>query len=104
VIIQSGGGVVGRFGLVAPRSVRARSGQMVEDLATMIALGGDCLADVAVVRAQPALFGSVVSRPDDQSAFRLPCRATDVGDRGDSCRLGDCSGEGLGLPLRGCRG
>jgi len=33
------------------------------DLAVAIALGGDCLADVAVVRAQPQLFGAVASDP-----------------------------------------
>src|SRR2546423_1422233 len=31
------------------------------DLAVAVALGGDCLADVAVVRAEPALFGRVAS-------------------------------------------
>lgn len=35
----------------------------VLDLAVAIALGGDCLADVAVVRAQPQLFGAVASDP-----------------------------------------
>jgi hypothetical protein len=38
-------------------------GKMVLDLAVAIALGGDCLADVAVVRAQPQLFGPVASDP-----------------------------------------
>ena len=33
------------------------------DLAIAVALGGDCAADIAVVRAQPALFGEVVSDP-----------------------------------------
>ncbi|MGQ0846853.1 MAG: IS1380 family transposase [Sporichthyaceae bacterium] len=33
------------------------------DLATALALGGDCLADIAVVRAQPAVFGKVASDP-----------------------------------------
>jgi Transposase DDE domain group 1 len=33
------------------------------DLATAVALGGDCLADIAVVRAQPQLFGTVASDP-----------------------------------------
>ena len=36
---------------------------MVLDLAVAIALGGDCLADVAVLRAQPELFGAVASDP-----------------------------------------
>ena len=33
------------------------------DLAVAIALGGDCLADIGVVRAQPELFGPVASDP-----------------------------------------
>lgn len=33
------------------------------DVATAVALGGDCLADIAVVRAQPQLFGVVASDP-----------------------------------------
>ena len=38
-------------------------GKVVLDLATAVALGGDCAADVAVVRAQPEVFGSVASDP-----------------------------------------
>ncbi len=38
-------------------------GKTVLDLAVGIALGGDCLADAAVVRAQPELFGAVASDP-----------------------------------------
>ena len=38
-------------------------GKTVLDLAVTIALGGDCLADAALVRAQPELFGSVASDP-----------------------------------------
>ncbi len=38
-------------------------GKVVLDLAVAIALGGDCLADLAVVRAQPDLFGAVASDP-----------------------------------------
>jgi hypothetical protein len=38
-------------------------GKAVLDLVVAIALGGDCLADVAVVRAQPELFGPVASDP-----------------------------------------
>lgn len=47
------------------RSSRAAHdpGKVVRDLAVAIALGGDCLADVAMVRAQPQLFGSVASDP-----------------------------------------
>ena len=38
-------------------------GKTVLDLAVAIALGGDCLADVGLVRAQPELFGAVASDP-----------------------------------------
>ena len=38
-------------------------GKVVLDLIVAIALGGDCLADVAVVRSQPELFGLVASDP-----------------------------------------
>lgn len=38
-------------------------GKIVLDLAATIALGGDCLADVAVLRSQPDLFGHVASDP-----------------------------------------
>jgi hypothetical protein len=38
-------------------------GKTVLDLAVAVALGGDCLADVALVRAQPELFGPVASDP-----------------------------------------
>lgn len=38
-------------------------GKTVLDLAVAIALGGDCLADAALLRAQPELFGAVASDP-----------------------------------------
>ncbi len=38
-------------------------GKTVLDLAIAIGLGGDCLADIGVVRAQPELFGAVASDP-----------------------------------------
>jgi Transposase DDE domain group 1 len=38
-------------------------GKALLDLAVAIALGGDCLADAAVLRAQPELFGTVASDP-----------------------------------------
>ena len=46
----------------APRSIHD-PGKTVLDLAIAIALGGDCLADAALVRAQPELFGAVASDP-----------------------------------------
>ena len=38
-------------------------GKIVTDLAVAVALGGDCLADAAVLRAEPALLGPVASDP-----------------------------------------
>jgi hypothetical protein len=37
--------------------------KVVLDLAVAPALGGDCLADVAVLRAEPGIYGSVASDP-----------------------------------------
>jgi hypothetical protein len=46
----------------APRAVHD-PGKILTDLAVALALGGDCLADVAVLRAQPELAGPVASDP-----------------------------------------
>lgn len=37
--------------------------KVVCDLALTLALGGDCLADIAVLRAQPSVYGLVASDP-----------------------------------------
>ena len=37
--------------------------KVITDLAVTLALGGDCLADVAVLRAEPGLYGRVASDP-----------------------------------------
>jgi Transposase DDE domain group 1 len=52
-------------GLERWRAARAihDPGKIIADLAVALALGGDCLADVAVLREQPALFGPVASDP-----------------------------------------
>jgi len=39
-----------------PRAVHD-PGKIIADLAVTLALGGDCLADIAVLRAEPGLFG-----------------------------------------------
>ena len=46
----------------APRAMHD-PGKVLTDLAMALALGGDCLADVAVLRAQPELAGPVASDP-----------------------------------------
>jgi hypothetical protein len=60
----------------APRAVHD-PGKIVADLAAAVALGGDCLADIAVLREQPELAGlvasdSVVSRQVAALAGDLP--------------------------------
>ncbi|WP_442939466.1 transposase, partial [Nonomuraea sp. SYSU D8015] len=52
-------------GLQRWRSSRAvhDPGKIVTDLTISLALGGDCLADIALLRAQPELFGPVASDP-----------------------------------------
>jgi len=37
--------------------------KVITDLAVTLALGGDCLADVALLRAEPGVFGAVASDP-----------------------------------------
>ena len=38
-------------------------GKVLLDLAVSVAIGGDCLADIAQVRSEPAVFGLVASDP-----------------------------------------
>ncbi|CRK59342.1 Mobile element protein [Alloactinosynnema sp. L-07] len=40
-----------------------RPGKVVCDLAIAVALGGDCLADIATLRTEPGVFGLVASDP-----------------------------------------
>src|SRR5260370_4126427 len=46
----------------APRAVHD-PGKIITDLAVAVALGGDCLADAGLLRAEPELFGPVASDP-----------------------------------------
>ena len=46
----------------APRAVHD-PGKIITDLAVALALGGDCLADIALLRAEPGLHGLVASDP-----------------------------------------
>jgi hypothetical protein len=66
-------------GLAPWRSARAVHdlGKVLVDVAVAVALGGDCLADVAVARAQPDLFGSVASDPTVSRV--IACLAADGG-------------------------
>jgi len=53
-------------------------GKVVCDLAVMLTLGGDCLADVALLREQPGVFGRVASDP---TVSRLVDALAKDGDR-----------------------
>ncbi len=52
----------------APRAIHD-PGTVLLDVATAVALGGDCLADVAALRAQPGVFGTVASDPTVSRVF-----------------------------------
>ena len=47
-------------------------GKIVADLAVAVALGGDAACDIAVLRAQPGVFGPVASDPTVSPANRSP--------------------------------
>ncbi|HEX6472263.1 MAG TPA: IS1380 family transposase [Streptosporangiaceae bacterium] len=53
-------------------------GKIVADLAVSLALGGDCLADIAVLRSSPELFGPVASDP---TVSRLVKTLADAGPK-----------------------
>lgn len=46
-------------------------GKVLLDVAAAVALGGDCLADVAAVRSQPKVFGTVASDPTVSRVFAV---------------------------------
>jgi hypothetical protein len=56
-------GLSGALGRWRPGRAVHDPGKVIADLAVTLALGGDCLADIAMLRAEPALFGPVASDP-----------------------------------------
>jgi hypothetical protein len=89
----------------APRAVHD-PGKIVLDLALMLALGGDCLADAAMLRSEPALFGPVASDPvvsrlvaalagDERRALRA-IRAARAAARTAAWRLAGAAAPGVG--------
>jgi hypothetical protein len=90
-VTTDGAGVVGHAGAALLRELADRLGlttaldwhqvggrrrhpdaAVLRDLAVMLADGGDCLSDLAVLRDQPVLFGPVASTP---TAWRVIERA-----------------------------
>ena len=84
-----------------PRAVHS-PGKIITDLAVAVALGGDCLADIAVLRAQPELFGPVASDP---VVSRLVARlAADAPRALKAIRAARAAARRAGLGAgRGCR-
>ncbi len=58
-----GAGLSGGLARWRPSRAVHDPGKTVLDLAVALALGGDCLADAGVLRAEPELFGPVASDP-----------------------------------------
>ncbi len=62
-----------------PRLAVHDPGKVVVDLAVSMAVGGDCLADIGVLRAEPGLFGLVASDPTvSRTIDRLAADADNV--------------------------
>jgi len=78
----------------APRAVHD-PGKVVADLAVALALGGDCLADIAVLRDQPELAGPVASDPVVSRLVRSLAA--------DGPRRGSGPGRWPGTPRRAAR-
>jgi Transposase DDE domain group 1 len=65
-------GLTAALGWRGPQGRRHPDAAVLRDLAVLLADGGDCLSDLAVLRDQPALFGPVASTP---TAWRVVERA-----------------------------
>ncbi len=62
-VVGLGRGLEGALERWRPARAVHSPGKIVTDLVVALALGGDCLADVAMLRSQPELFGPVASDP-----------------------------------------
>jgi hypothetical protein len=75
-------GLTGELGRRANRGVRAGAhdrGQVLRDLVVMLADGGDCVSDLAALRDQPQLFGTICSTP---TAWRVLAEELPADPRG----------------------
>jgi Transposase DDE domain group 1 len=70
-------GLTKALGWRDPRGRRHPDADVLRDLAVLLADGGDCLSDLAVLRDQPALFGPVASTP---TAWRVVERTASAPD------------------------
>jgi len=68
--------------------------KVVLDLEVALALGEDCLADIALLRAAPAVFGHVVSDPTMSRVIDALAAECSGGADGDRHRPGLAAGRG----------
>jgi hypothetical protein len=73
-----GGGLSRALSRWRPARASHDPGKVLLDVALAVALGGDCLADVAAIRSQPQVFGTVASDPTISRVFAA--LALDVDD------------------------
>lgn len=71
-------------------------GKVLLDIALATALGGDCPADVAMLRAEPDVFGPVASDPTVFPAHRRPRRSRPKGPHRDPHGASRSTYAGLG--------
>ena len=70
------------------------------DLAVALAVGGDCLADIAVLRAEPSVFGPVASDPTVSRTIDRLAADADHGVGRDRHRPRRRAGPGVGAGRR----
>ena len=86
----------------APRAVHD-PGKIIADLAVTLALGGDCLADIAMLRAEPDLFRAGGLGPGGLAPDHPAGRGCSPGAEGDPRGAGRGPGAGLGAGRRARR-
>jgi hypothetical protein len=90
-----------RLGAVKQRRRGHDPGRVIRDLAVMLADGGECVSDLAAVREQDALFGSVAS---DSTAFRTVERIASTPGMLDALRWAHASARERFWELSGAPG
>ncbi|GAA0354080.1 transposase [Actinoallomurus spadix] len=76
-------------------------GKILTNLAVMLALGGDCLADVAVLRSSPEIFGPVASDPTISRLVSALAAAGPKAVRAIRAAWADLRRAGAGVPPAG---
>ena len=77
------------------------SAKVITDLAVMLALGGDCLADVAVLRTEPGVYGVVASDPTISRTIAALAADAPAALKAIDTARGRGPGQGVGAGRRG---